>query len=164
MPSKTPTIATPAAEALTALGTHIRTRRKALHVSAVAAAQAAGMSRVTLHRVENGEASVTIGAYANAMAALGLELGVLVPSDPHAVTRERDTSGWIPARVRLDDYPQLKRLAWQVQGIDELTPNEALGIYERNWRHIDQQALEPHERQLVEALRLALGDATSHGV
>ena len=164
MPAQTPPIATHAAEALTALGAHIRERRKALRVSAVAAAQAAGMSRVTLHRVENGEASVTIGAYANAMAALGLELGVLVPPDPHAVTRERDASGWIPVRVRLDDYPQLKRLAWQVQGIDELTPSEALGIYERNWRHIDQQALEPHERQLVEALRRGLGNATSRGV
>lgn len=65
-------------------------------------------------------------------------------------------TGWIPARVRLADYPQLKQLAWQVHGVDELTPAEALSIYERNWRHIDLAALQPHEQQLVEGLRLAL--------
>lgn len=58
--------------------------------------------------------------------------------------------------MRLADYPQLKQLAWQVHGVDELTPAEALSIYERNWRHIDLAALQPHEQQLVEGLRLAL--------
>ncbi len=58
--------------------------------------------------------------------------------------------------MRLSDYPQLKQLAWQVHGVDELTPTEALSIYERNWRHIDVAALQPHEQQLVDALRLAL--------
>ena len=53
----------------------------------------------------------------------------------------------------------MKQLAWQVQGVDALTPREALGIYERNWRHLDEAALLPHERQLIDALRLALGDA-----
>ena len=39
----------------------------------------------------------------------------------------------------------------------ELTPREALDIYERNWRHVDAKKLSAHERELVEALRLALG-------
>ena len=65
--------------------------------------------------------------------------------------------GWVPARVRIADYPQLKQLAWQVHGTDELTPAEALSIYTRNWRHLDLAAMEPGERDLVDALRLALG-------
>ena len=60
--------------------------------------------------------------------------------------------------VGLADYPQLEQLAWQVHGTDELTPAEALSIYRRNWRHVDANALEPRERDLIDALRIALGD------
>lgn len=156
MPARSPEVATAAAESLVRLGQQIRARRKALRINATAAAEAAGMSRVTLHRVENGEPSVTMGAYANAIAALGLEFGILTPAKSVA---EEFRAGWIPARIRLADYPQLKQLAWQVHGTDALTPVEALGIYERNSRHLDLQALEPRERHLIEALRQALGDS-----
>ena len=44
-----------------------------------------------------------------------------------------------------------------MHGTPELSPREALGIYERNWRHVDPQALSPAERDLVDSLRLALG-------
>jgi hypothetical protein len=71
---------------------------------------------------------------------------------------EEARRGWIPARIRLAEYPQLKQLAWQVQGAGELTPREALGIYERNWRHLDFPALEPRERDLVDSLRTVLGE------
>ena len=141
---------------LSALGLQIRTRRKVLGLSATVVAEAAGLSRVTLHRIEKGGPAVTMAAYLNVMAALGLDFSLSVPADQAAVAPAADHTGWIPARVRLGDYPQLKQLAWQVHGIDELTPAEALSIYERNWRHIDVQALQPHEQQLVDALRLAL--------
>lgn len=162
MPASSPAISTAAVEDLVRLGQQIRARRKALRVNATAAAEAAGMSRVTLHRIENGEPSVTMGAYVNAMAALGLEFGILGPANPAANpaadTAEGAGEGWIPARIRLADYPQLKQLAWQVHGTDTLTPVEALGIYERNSRHLDLRVLEPRERHLIDALRLALGD------
>ncbi len=58
-----------------------------------------------------------------------------------------------PARIRLADYPQLKQLAWQIQGTEELTPTEALDIYERNQRHLDAASLDPRERALIDALR-----------
>jgi hypothetical protein len=45
-----------------------------------------------------------------------------------------------------------------VQGSGELTPLEALDIYQRNWRHVDEPALQPHERQLIHALRLGFGE------
>ena len=152
MPAKAPTIADAAAEKLVALGEQIRAHRKALRVNATAAAEAAGVSRVTVHRIENGEPGVAIGAYLNAMTALGLDFGIAAP----ALTAREPMPGWIPARVRLADYPQLKQLAWQVHGVDTLTPEEALSIYERNARHIDATAIEPHEQQLIDALRVAL--------
>ena len=160
MPAPTPVLANAVAEKLSALGRQIRAQRKMLRVSATDTAQAAGMSRVTLHRIESGEASVTMGAYLNAMAALSLDFGILEPSEEGEPTTDADRAGWIPTRVRLSQYPQLKQLAWQVHGTDELTPAEALSIYERNARHLEVDKLQPRERQLIDALRLAL--AQSH--
>ncbi|RYF34183.1 MAG: XRE family transcriptional regulator, partial [Comamonadaceae bacterium] len=77
MPSKAPVLQPTASVVLGGLGASIRQRRKALRVSAGNAAEAAGMSRVTLHRIERGEASVTMGAYANAMAALGVQIRIV---------------------------------------------------------------------------------------
>lgn len=112
------------------------------------------MSRVTLHRIEKGEASVTIGAYANAMSVLDLKL-MVGPRD-HSSPEEIDNSVQIPARVLLSNYPQLRQLAWHIQGTDELSAREAWGIYERNQRHLDPESLEPHERELLEALQAAM--------
>lgn len=162
MPSKAPTSPEQCAAQLQALGAQIRALRKALRLSATVTAEAAGLSRVTLHRIEKGEPSVTMGAWCNAMAALGMGLQAHTgtQAQPGAAT---DRAGWIPARVALADYPQLRALAWQVHGADTLTPAEALGIYERNARHLDMQAMPTHERALLEALRLALQPATNAG-
>jgi transcriptional regulator with XRE-family HTH domain len=157
MPARLPAIANTAAAPLIELGKQIRARRKALRINATTAAGAAGMSRVTLHRIEKGKPSVTMGAYLNAMAALGMDFGIVHPAGKAAAVSSDDFTGLIPARIRLADYPQLKQLAWQVQGVDELTPMEALSIYERNGRHLDTQAMAPREQQLLEALRLGLG-------
>ena len=111
---------------LQALGALIRTQRKALHLSATVTAEAAGMSRVTLHRIEKGEASVTMGAWCGALAALGMRLQAHSVADARSPNEQLDRTGWIPARVVLADYPQLRALAWQVHGTDTLTPTEAL--------------------------------------
>ena len=124
-------------------------------MSAVSAAEAAGISRVTLHRVEKGEPSVTMGAYAAVFAVLGLRISALSEDAPQPDV-PLGRAGWIPARVRIADYPRLKELAWQVHGVDELRPREALDIYERNVRHWDMDALLPKERELIEALRQGL--------
>ena len=157
MPAAAPLIAPNAASALHALGGQLRGQRKALRISALATAGAAGLSRVTLHRIERGEPSVTMGAYLNAMAALGLDFGIPAPPTSSAGKNDEDRKDWIPTRIRLADYPQLKQLAWQIHGINVLTPAEALSIYERNGRHLDVQAMVPRERHLVDALRLAFG-------
>jgi len=102
-----------------------------------------------------------VGAYFNAMLALGMDFDI-TPTKSAVDKNDVDHKGWIPARIHLSDYPQLKQLAWQVHGTDELTPVEALSIYERNWRHVDVQALEPHEKLLVEALRIGLGESAKN--
>jgi len=162
MPAKSPIITSSTADQLIVMGEQIRAHRKALRISTTAAAEAAGMSRVTLHRIEKGEPAVTMGAYVSAMAALGLNFGLVTPAkliEPH---HEVNREGWIPARICLKDYPQLNQLAWQAHGADTLSPTEAWDIYERNWRHLDEQALMEHERQLIDALRVAFTGAGSH--
>jgi transcriptional regulator with XRE-family HTH domain len=159
MPSKIQNPTDAATQNLVVIGLQIRAQRKALKINTTVAAEACGFSRVTLSRVEHGEPTVTMGAYMNALAALGLDLRV-VSSTTVVAEPIKHPHLWIPARVRLADYPQLKQLAWQVQGTEELTPTEALSIYERNARHLDTQTLEPAERLLIEALRVALGDGS----
>jgi hypothetical protein len=161
----TPTFEQGAAQ-LQALGKQLSARRKALRVSSAATAEAAGLSRVTLHRIEKGEPSVAGGAWANAMAALGMTLLArnaedAEPAGAHA--SPPDLAQWIPVRVRLADYPQLKALAWQVHGTDTLTPLEALGIYERNARHVDTGAMATAEQALLQALRAGLGGSSGGG-
>jgi hypothetical protein len=63
----------------------------------------------------------------------------------------------LPDRIRLADYPELRRIAWQMADDTELTPQAALDLYERNWRHVDHQALGERERTLVRQLTRALG-------
>lgn len=150
----------PGAAQLQAWGQQLRARRKALRVSSTAAAEAAGISRVTLHRVEKGEPSVSGGAWAQALAALGMTLLARNAEDTPAAGSQggpANLAEWIPVRVRLQDYPQLKSLAWQVHGTDTLSPAEAWGIYERNARHLDAAAMSPTERELFQALRTGLG-------
>ncbi len=154
MPATSPQPTVPAQAQLQALGEQIRVHRKALGVSAVVAAESAGLSRVTLHRIEKGEPSVTVGAWANVLAALGMTLAAN-PANAPAPTQPADLRQWVPARVRLADYPQLKALAWQVHGAEWLTPAEALDIYERNARHLDAGAMPAQEQALLAALRLA---------
>lgn len=149
MPAKSPPVAPEIASQLMALGQRIRARREAQKVTATDAAEAAGMSRVTLHRVERGEPSVTMGAYLSVMSALGLGLDVRDPEAPQA--------SQLPAVVKLGDYPALQQLAWQLPGVTELSPTQALDLYERNWRHLDRTRLQPQERRLIQALADELG-------
>ena len=154
MPSESPDIDAAQARKLATLGGSIRAHRKQLKVNATTTAEAAGLSRPTLYRIERGESSVTMGAYLAVIAALGLDLQL---SDPQADKTGADVEVNLPSTIRLSDYPELKRLAWQIHAVDELTPQEALNIYERNWRHVDAATLAPHERVLVQQLAARLG-------
>lgn len=138
------------------LGQALRAARQALGITVTAAAQAAQVSRVTWHRLEKGEPTVALGALVAAAGVLDMTLALVplgagdVPPTSH--------EGHLPLQILLADYPQLRQLAWQVGDRQPvLTPREALGLYERNWRHMQHSALEPREQALLDALRRVFG-------
>ena len=176
MPAQAPAVTAAAGAELDCISQHIRARRKDLRISATAAAESAAMSRVTWHRIERGEPSVTMGAYLNATTALGLVIDVVSAqpahlglSRPHLATvagQATDSAADVaavaddtapPTHIRLADCPQLARLAWQIADTTVLTAQEALGLYERNWRHVDQAAMDERERDLLQRLVNTLG-------
>jgi transcriptional regulator with XRE-family HTH domain len=150
MPATTPPVAVAEQALLAELGARLRAARKRQGVALVAAAGAAGISRVTLHRIERGEPTVAMGAWASAAASLGLALDLV---DRKAAAKAKK----LPRRIPLARYPQLKKLAWQLPGVDSLTPEQALQLYERNWRHVDGASLTLDEIELVNALSSEIG-------
>jgi len=60
--------------------------------------------------------------------------------------------------IHIADYPQLKRAAWFIDSSAEFTDQEALAFYERNWKYIEQDKLQPHEKALLERLVKEVGN------
>jgi transcriptional regulator with XRE-family HTH domain len=173
-----------ASTSLVALGALLKTQRKALKVSAVAAAESAGMSRITLHRIERGLPSVTVGAVQALAQALGCSLQLAAgppsnawvgPSNANASanananaatgsmantnpdTPATRSANATPQTITLRDFPQLRLLAWQRADTHTVSPEEALSLYERNWRHVQQAALPAHEKALLAQLIATVG-------
>lgn len=61
--------------------------------------------------------------------------------------------------LHIDDYPQLKLLAWN-RAVRDIAGDEALALYERNWRFVDTAALTDDEAALIARLTKQYG----HGV
>ena len=57
-----------------------------------------------------------------------------------------------PATVVPADYPELGRLAWSRDPTRPISGQDALSLYEANWRHVDTGALQPDEERLIRAL------------
>jgi hypothetical protein len=97
-----------------------------------------------------------MGAYFTVLDALGLQIQT---KSKAASLGEESQAGSntsvIPFEIKLTEYPQLKQLAWHIHGLDALTPIEAFGIYDRNWRHLDATSLTPLEKSLIDALKRA---------
>ena len=145
---------------LAEIGQLIRQHRKSFKITANAAAETAGISRVTLHRIEKGEPTVSMGAYLNVISALDLNFHLSAKGDTEYEANGNDV-GKLPVRISLSDYPQLKELAWHVQGVDELSLVEAHSIYERNKRFLDSESLSDSEQALIELLGVAFEGAAS---
>lgn len=146
-----------AAEELVRLGAGIRAQRKRLRISSIATAEVAGVSRVTLHRIEKGEPGVAIGAWVRVIRALGLHFSAT--TEPAAAPEPAaETGAWLPTRIRLADYPQLRSVAWHIQGIDTLRPQDAHALYQRNARHLEPDRMSPAEHALLQALNTVFGD------
>ncbi len=63
-------------------------------------------------------------------------------------------------QIRLADYPQLKLIAWNRGDDDAISEEDALAVYERNWRYVDVANLLLIERELIDRLVQKFG----HGV
>jgi transcriptional regulator with XRE-family HTH domain len=167
MPAKPATLPDDQAQLLVELGERLRKARLRRRLSAAEVALRAGITRVTLHRAEGGEPAITIGNIVKVLAALGLDddLGQLA-RDQRMSRMVHDAS--LPARrsarkgrrIAVDEYPQLKQIAWHMAPGQDLSADEALALYERNWRHIDHEAMDTRERALLEQLTATVG----HGV
>lgn len=136
------------------LGAKIASQRKALGVRAQSAAKSAGISRVTLHRIEKGETSVSLGAYLEVCKVLGLHLELLSGDQQGMSIRQQSNHQLLPdgPHIRVGDYPQLTALAWQLDTNALLTDEEVRGIYERNKRFLDIKQISDHERVLMQRL------------
>ena len=119
MPARPALLPDEQAHRLVELGERLRKARLRRGLSAAEVAQRAGITRVTLHRAEGGAPAITIGNLVKVLAALGLDediehLGVdqamsrKVPDD--RLPRRRGMG----RRIQVDDYPQLKQIAWHM--------------------------------------------------
>lgn len=60
--------------------------------------------------------------------------------------------------LRIADFPQLKLIAWSRDRDGFIEDDDALRLYERNWEYVDQSALSPEERQLIDRLSREFGN------
>lgn len=166
MPAFTP-VNEEQARLLTQLGERIRLARKRRGLTAKRAAALAGITRVTLHRLEVGEpAAVSLGTLTGVLDVLDMSGDLmLLARDDHMGHRLRDAqlvTPRVPARPRLialKDLPHLKEVAaWHVADDEvRLTPQEAFDLYERNWRHIDPGKIVGKEAQVLRRLTKTVG-------
>lgn len=145
---------------LTAFGSAIRAQRRARHVTIAAAAEAAGMSRLTWRRIEIGEGGVAWRFALAAADSLGLTVQTVSKTNDGGSETIAPTldGGWLPLSIRPNEFPGLQRLGWQT-GIPHqtLTPREAWDLYERNIRHLDRRELTAPELALIAALERVYG-------
>jgi hypothetical protein len=60
-------------------------------------------------------------------------------------------------QINIDDYPQLAILAWN--RVDRvIDDDEALALYERNWRFVDVAHFDANEAALIEELKIKYGN------
>ncbi|WP_180937557.1 hypothetical protein [Herbaspirillum seropedicae] len=64
--------------------------------------------------------------------------------------------------IVIGELPQLRLIAWNRDPHDAITDEEAFDLYERNWRFVDQDALEPRERALLDRLVQQYGHGILH--
>jgi transcriptional regulator with XRE-family HTH domain len=152
------------------LGERLRYARLRRKLTARAVAEAAGITRVTLHRAEHGGPAITAGTLIKVMGVLDLASDfALLARDDRAGRLMQDaqlprrrivarTARRPPPRIRIDRYPQLQSIAWHLgPAATDLAPEEAFALYERNWRHVDPAAMGPKEAALLKELTATIG-------
>lgn len=62
----------------------------------------------------------------------------------------------------IGDLPQLRLIAWNRNPLDAITAEEAFDLYERNWRFVDEAAMLPGERAVIDRLTREYGHGILH--
>ena len=99
---KSPPLPVPVIRALRKLGQDIRDARRRRRIPAAILAERASISRMTLNKIEKGDAGVYVGNYAAVLFALGLVNRVADLADPthDTVGRELEEEH-LPERIRV---------------------------------------------------------------
>lgn len=58
----------------------------------------------------------------------------------------------------IDDYPQLRSVCWSIRDGAEISGEDALKIYERNWEYVDGEAMSDDELVFLANLVLEHGN------
>jgi len=141
-------------EFLASLGQRILLQRKKLKVAAESVALAAGISRITLHRIEKGEPGVSMGAYMSVIIALGLSLSI---QEGALKLNDVEKDNYL-SEIAIKDYPQLKLISWQLKDDAVLNALEAKNMYERNQKYILFNEMTAHEKKLIKQLGVEFDD------
>ena len=91
----------PVGRALARLGADMRDARRRRRIPTATMAERAGISRTTLHKVEQGDPGVSLGVYATVLFVLGLEERIAELADPRndAVGLDLEAEA-LPQRIR----------------------------------------------------------------
>lgn len=92
---------------LAEMGENIHLARLRRKLAATMIAERAGIARNTLRAIERGDSSVTFGAYANVLLALGLEKDLRLIAKDDELGRKLQDAG-LPIKARA---PKIKRIA-----------------------------------------------------
>jgi len=105
--SRDSNLPSPIQKSLRKLGKDISDARRRRRITMELMAERAGFSRITLGKIEKGEASVSMGAYASALFVLGLadNLKELADASHDVVGRELEEEN-LPKRVRTPKVKQ----------------------------------------------------------
>lgn len=160
MPAKAAPLADDLQQLWAQVSDRVRAARLRRNMTAEQVAREAGITRVTLNRLEQGDPSVTVATFLKVLDSLRLsqDLADVAEDARRRTPGERLPPRRLPTRIRVDAYPQLRQIAWHLsESGATLTPKEALELYERNWRHIDQDRVMPKERALIKKLVDSVG-------
>jgi hypothetical protein len=97
----------PVVRALRKLGQDMRDARKRRRIPVSILAERASISRMTLHKIEKGEAGVSMGNYATVLFALGMVERLADVADPsHDNVGRQLEEERLPDRIRLSRTPR----------------------------------------------------------
>lgn len=65
-------------------------------------------------------------------------------------------------QIHIAEYPELKQIAWDRHADDFIEGDEALALYERNWRYVDHLNLTNKEQELINLLVTQFGNGIFH--